>query len=463
VRFEALGPLQVRSGGAALRLQAKLQRRLLGVLLSRAGNPVSPSELIEALWGSVPPPSAVKGLQIHVRRLRQLLGEPERIRWGPVGYTITVQSGELDITEFEGCLSRARMSLQADDTESALRSLDQALGLWRGGPYGGLEDCAYLEPEMHRLVELWLQGLEERADIALRRGRQVELLPELMALVAEYPYRERFTYLLMVALYRCGRQAEALDVFQRARTRLADDLGLDTGPTLRGLHERILRDDPELGVGSRYRKPVYARTPEVQAWSAAFTVRPMPALSYLREYEATASEIRTYEPVVVPGLLQTEEHMRALFRDVGVPLSRDGLERAVEVRLERQAQVERESNADLHIIVDEAVVRRPVGGLHVHKRQLAKIRAAAESSVKSFQVVTLSAGSHPGLVGPFTIYDFGEDVRPPLACVEGRAGTLFMEDADNVRQCRAAFDAIHDAALSRRASVRLIDELMRDL
>jgi hypothetical protein len=189
----------------------------------------------------------------------------------------------------------------------------------------------------------------------------------------------------------------------------------------------------------------------------------MPALSYLREYEATASEIRTYEPVVIPGLLQTEEHMRALFRDVGIPLSRDGIERAVEIRLERQARVERENNADLHFIVDEAVVRRPVGGPQVHKRQLEKIRTAAESSVKSFRVVPLSAGSYPGLAGPFTIYEFGEDVRPPLACVGGRAGTLFMEDADNIRQCRAAFDAMHDVALTREALVRLLDEVMREL
>ncbi|GAB3409136.1 Scr1 family TA system antitoxin-like transcriptional regulator [Flindersiella endophytica] len=464
MRFEVLGPLQVRRGGSAVRLQARLPRRLLGVLLSRAGRPIAASELIEAIWEDSPPGDATKALQIYVHRLRRQLGETERIALDPVGYAAVVHPGELDAIEFEERLRRARAALQNDSSAEASKLLDQAMSLWRGRPYGGLEDCVYLEPEVKRLVELWLQGLEDRAEIALQGGRHVDLIPELLALASEYPYREQFTYLLMLALYRSGRLAEALDAFQRVRARLAEDLGIDVGPALRDLHERVLREDPDLGGASaRNTQPALPHEPGIQVWSAAFNVRPMPAITYLREYESTATEIRTYESMVVPGLFQAEGYIRALFQQARFSLSREGLEQAIAVRLERQSQVLSRSRPDIHIVLDEGAVRRPVGGSEVHRRQLEKLSRAAESSMASFRLVPPSVGAYPGVVGPFTIFDFGEDVRPPLAYVEGRAGSLFLEDAVTVRQCRAAFDSMHEVALSHEASVRRLGEIMEEL
>jgi DNA-binding SARP family transcriptional activator/tetratricopeptide (TPR) repeat protein len=249
MKFAVLGALQVfRDDGKAVPVRPGKVQRILAVLLSRASSPVAISELVDALWPANPPPSAVKTTRINVTRLRQDLGEAHRILCGPAGYAIAIAPRELDAQIFVERVEQAGKAKRAGDVNLAAEYIDQALSLWRGTPYGGLEDCTQLRPEVEWLNELRLQAEEERAEIALARGRHGELLPELSALVAQHPYRERPAGQLMLALYRSGRQSEALQVYRSSRTFLVEQLAVEPDRSLTDLHEAILRRDPALDL-----------------------------------------------------------------------------------------------------------------------------------------------------------------------------------------------------------------------
>ncbi len=230
------------------------QRALLAMLLLRRGEVVPGAQLIEALWGEEPPDTAQTALHGHVSTLRKLLGT-DRIRTRPPGYLLQVSPDEVDVARFESLVARgarARRSRASGRPACAMRS-----SLWRGEPLAELRGEAFAEREIARLEELRLAALEDRIDADLALGRHHELVPELEPLVAEHVFRERLRGQLMLALYRCGRQADALHVFQSGRRALVEELGIDPGPALAAARAAHPPPGPEPGPagGSGGRQP----------------------------------------------------------------------------------------------------------------------------------------------------------------------------------------------------------------
>jgi YVTN family beta-propeller protein len=232
--FRILGPLEVLSDGQPLDLGAQKQRALLALLLLDANQVVPTERAIGDLW-ELPPRTAQKALQVYVSQLRKVLG-PDRLQTKPPGYLLRIGPEELDLARFE--------QLQAEGRSH------EALALWRGSPLPEFAHERFAQAEIARLEELRLGCLEERIDADLAAGRQVELVAELESLVTENPLRERLRGQLMLALYRSGRQAEALEVYDDGRRRLAEELGLDPGRALHELHGAILRRDEVLDAPS---------------------------------------------------------------------------------------------------------------------------------------------------------------------------------------------------------------------
>ena len=242
MEFSILGPLKVLDGDRDLTPGRAKQRALLAMLLLHRNEVVGSDRLVEALWGEAPPASAPTALHGHVSALRKLLGA-ERIRTHAPGYRLRVDPGELDLARFESLVVAAR---RPDEPEERSTRLREALALWRGDPLADLRYESFAQRELLRLAELRIAVLEDRLDADLARGRHRELVGELEALVAEHPFRERLRGQLMLALYRCGRQADALHVFQDARRALVEELGIDPGPALQQLQRQILDQDPSL-------------------------------------------------------------------------------------------------------------------------------------------------------------------------------------------------------------------------
>jgi DNA-binding SARP family transcriptional activator len=250
VDFGILGPLEIRHQGRAVECKGAKQRLLLAILLLRPNEPVSSDHLIEALWSRDPPPTANKALQVHVSHLRRIL-EPGLLVTRAPGYELRVGDWQVDVQVFEAHLARARAAAASGRAEEASRLFAEALALWRGPPLADLTFAEVLQPDIARLEELRLAALEDRIDADLALGRHAELIGELESLAAEQELRERFRQQLMLALYRSGRQAEALDVYTDTRKRLVDALGLEPGRELLELQQRVLTHDPALDLEAR--------------------------------------------------------------------------------------------------------------------------------------------------------------------------------------------------------------------
>jgi DNA-binding SARP family transcriptional activator/pimeloyl-ACP methyl ester carboxylesterase/class 3 adenylate cyclase len=273
LEYELLGPLRVVEDGRDVTPARPKQRALLAMLLLHREEVVPGAQLIEALWGEEPPGTAQTALYGHVSALRKLIG-PDRIRTRPPGYLLRVSAGEVDVDRFELLVAQAR---ERDDPGERSAFLREALALWRGEPLAELRDEAFAEREIARLEELRLAAVEDRVDAELALGQHHELVAELEALVAEHPFRERLRGQLMLALYRCGRQADALHGFQSGRRALVEQLGIDPGPALRQLELRILRQDPGLdlppaGAGPRARSEPAVRPPVRYASSGDLSI-----------------------------------------------------------------------------------------------------------------------------------------------------------------------------------------------
>ena len=234
MEFRLLGPLEVLDDdGAPIPLGGKRPRALLTLLLLNANDVVSTDRLVDGVWGDQPPASAQSALQVHVHALRKALGADRIVTQAP-GYLVRAEPEELDVDRFE----RLVKSGSAAD-------LEQALGLWRGTAVAEFADEPFARADAVRLEEARLAALEARIAADLAAGRHAEVVPELDTLVKASPHRERFQAQRMLALYRSGRQADALAAYRDARTAL-DDLGLEPSPELRTLEQQILRHDPEL-------------------------------------------------------------------------------------------------------------------------------------------------------------------------------------------------------------------------
>jgi DNA-binding SARP family transcriptional activator/ABC-type branched-subunit amino acid transport system substrate-binding protein len=250
--FRILGPLEVRSGGGAIHLGGTKQRGVLALLLLRANEVVSSDRLIDELWGDAPPDDAPMALQAHVSRLRKALpGGPSILVTQPPGYVIRVEPLQLDLQRFRDGVRRGRAALEEDHPERAAATLRSALELWRGRALADLEDEPYAREAAGHLEEAWFEALGYRIDADLALGRHAELVPELRALVKAHPLREGFLAQLMLALYRSGRQAEALEVYTDARHALNHELGLEPGPALQRLQQLILTQDETLELAPR--------------------------------------------------------------------------------------------------------------------------------------------------------------------------------------------------------------------
>ena len=241
MEFRVLGSVEVVAGGQPLALRGRKQRTLLAALLVHANEVVATERLIDALWDERPPETARAALQVYVSQLRRLLGG-DRIVTRAHGYLLRVEEEELDVERFERLVSETGGAAGP----VAAAKLREALALWRGPPFAGFEQQPFALAEIARLDELRLGAEERRIEQELALGGHAQLLPELEAMVNAHPYRERLRAQLMLALYRAGRQAEALEAYRLGRETLVDRLGIDPGPELRHLERAILEHDPEL-------------------------------------------------------------------------------------------------------------------------------------------------------------------------------------------------------------------------
>ena len=245
--FLILGPVEVRVDGAPVRLGGPKQRALLAALLLDAREAVATDVLIDRVWGEHAPDRAGNTLQVYVSQLRKLLPGDVLVTQAP-GYRLAIGPGQLDRERFEELGRRGRDALAADRPADAAVLLTDALRLWRGTPLADVAYEAFAQNEVRRLEEVRLVVLEDRIDADLALGRHGELVPELESLVAEHPLRERLRAQLILALYRAGRQAEALEEYQRARHTLVDELGIDPSSELQALEKAILTQDESLAA-----------------------------------------------------------------------------------------------------------------------------------------------------------------------------------------------------------------------
>jgi DNA-binding SARP family transcriptional activator len=304
VEFSILGPVDALEEGRSVPLPAGKPRGLLRILLLNANCVVSSATLIDELWGDDPPETATKALQGHISQLRKALGA-DRVLTKPPGYAIRVEEGELDLDRFELLVRAGRERLAAGDAKAALRDLGRALALWRG-PAPGLE-------------ERRLAALEDRIEADLGLGHDAQVVAELETLVAREPLRERLRGQLMLALYRSGRQADALEEYRRTRETLVGELGIEPSGQLQELQRAMLRHDPELearqrrsaGVGDASPSRTRLRWALATVAAIALLAGPVIALAFTRggspPDRSTAPELRTFVSRVENLLVQSRE------------------------------------------------------------------------------------------------------------------------------------------------------------
>jgi DNA-binding SARP family transcriptional activator len=299
VRFWVLGPLTVTKAGRPLALGGPKERTVLAHLLANADQVVPVDALIGSLWGDAPPRTAVKSLQIYVLRLRNAL-EPDRsanqfVLTRGTGYQLRLTGHELDSRDFEHLVKAGRHQHAAGEYHAAAATLRDALDLWRGTAYAGFEHTQFGAAEAAKLAELRLTALEDRIDADLALGTHRTLVAELTALVATHPLRERLWSQLMLALYRCGRQAESLVAYQRVRGLFDTELGIEPGPELRQRHAAVLRHDPDLD----WFEPSPARTPRLDAAHAVVSPQVAgltPIIGRQRELDALRASFLAGDP-----------------------------------------------------------------------------------------------------------------------------------------------------------------------
>jgi DNA-binding SARP family transcriptional activator len=318
MEFRLLGPLEVVDDGRSLALGGRKQRSLLAVLLLHANDVVSTELLVDEIWGASPPATVAKSVQVYVSRLRKELGDGRLATQVP-GYRLRVEPSELDLLRFEALAAEA----VGADAPAARALLREALALWRGPPLADLSYEPFAQTQVTRLEDLRLAALEQRIEADLACGEHAALTSELEALVAQQPLRERLRGQLMLALYRCGRQAEALAAFQAARSELVEELGIEPSRELRELHEAILRQDARLDPA-----PAAPAAPVAAPPSAGIFVGRGPELTALSDCLADALAgsgriaLVAGEPGIGKSRLVDELAARARARDAQVLVGR---------------------------------------------------------------------------------------------------------------------------------------------
>jgi DNA-binding SARP family transcriptional activator len=251
MEFRILGPLEVRRDRQPMPIAGAKERALLAILLLAANEPVTTDRLVDELWGEAPPSTARKSLQVRVATLRRLLPDGVLVTRGG-SYVIEVERDQLDLHRFERLVSEASDALEAGEPDEAASMLRDALALWRGPALADFAYESFAEPAIARLEELRLAALELRIEAELSAGRHTQLIGELKGLIAAHPVRERLRGQLMLALYRDGRQAEALELYQQTRQTLSEELGIEPGPALQELQRAVLRQEAALAPAKRF-------------------------------------------------------------------------------------------------------------------------------------------------------------------------------------------------------------------
>jgi DNA-binding SARP family transcriptional activator len=320
VEFGLLGPLVVRAGGSRVTVSAGKQRVLLAALLLRANEVVGAGELAQAVWQGQPPETARVTLQNYVKRLRQALGPLgyQRIVTRPAGYLIEVMPGELDVTRFTELQAAAVSAARAGAWDVVSVKLSEALGLWRGRPLADVPSGVLVAGAVPRLTEMRLEALEARVEADLYLGRHREVVAEVRGLAAAEPLRERLAELLMLALYRSGQQASALEAYRQVRRHLVEQIGIEPGPGLRELNQRILRSDRTLllapSVGGGVPAPA-GHGQQAGRKRSSPTGRPaaqVPAPAEPVEPDQARLRAPVMLPATVPGFTGRARELRAL-------------------------------------------------------------------------------------------------------------------------------------------------------
>lgn len=248
MQFGVLGPLQITVGGTPIALGTPKQRAVLAVLLMNRNRPVAVESLVTATWGDDAPSGARASLHSYVSNLRKLLttagAAPETLVSAPPGYRLTVPAGALDLDRFAAEKTAGVRAAAAGEFSLASRHLSAALGEWRGPVLEDLRDFEFVEGLATALSEDRLTAATAYAEAEIARGRAREVITELEALTAEHPFREPLWAQLISAYYLCERQSDALEAYRRLKGTLSDELGIDPGPSLRALHEKVLRQEP---------------------------------------------------------------------------------------------------------------------------------------------------------------------------------------------------------------------------
>jgi YVTN family beta-propeller protein len=314
LEFRILGPFEVMDDGRSLNIGGPRQRALLAILVLRRGEVVSSDRLVDLLWGERAPATAAKTLQGYISHLRKALGSDVLLTRGG-GYELRPGGGEVDADRFGGLFAEGRAALADGDAEVARERLAAALELWRGEPLADFAYEAFAQGEIARLSEARLSALEERLDADLALGRHRELTGELETLAAEHPNRERFLGQRMLALYRCGRQTDALEAFTRGRRALAEALGLEPGPGLRTLEQQIITHDPALAAPAPSAgRPPRPPTPPAQRRNGRLLILAGAALLLAGALAALIVELTA----------STEPSVRAFANSVAVIATRSG-------------------------------------------------------------------------------------------------------------------------------------------
>ncbi|MGO8979242.1 MAG: BTAD domain-containing putative transcriptional regulator, partial [Streptosporangiaceae bacterium] len=289
------GQLEAADGGVALAVRGAKQRALLALLALHRGEPVSADRLIDVLWGDGLAANPVNALQAQIGQLRRALGAGVIVTT-EAGYALAVGPDEVDVVRFEQLVAKGRRLAEAGEMAQASATLGETLGLRRGEPLAEFAYAGFAEAERARLDELALVAIETRAGADLVLGRHGELAGELETQCAQHPLRERLWELLILALYRAGRQADALRAYTEVRDRLVDELGIDPGSALRELQARVLAQDPSLAAASP--APVRAAAP---AAAGNLRVRLSSFIGRDAELEQLLESVRSCRLVTLTG------------------------------------------------------------------------------------------------------------------------------------------------------------------